>query len=437
MRTWRIFAGIAGLGLVFSGSFAACTGEDTVFAIDAGSDASFDVSRPDVAVPEPTKDSGIDAPLDATLPDDPHALVTINGRTSSELVAVNLRTRTVDGKLAFPGFIGATYADGDDLWLLEQAVDVVAKMDRMEPWKIRGTYDVALGDRKDGGDPYSDPVAVVASAGTKAYVLRYTRNAIAVISPATEADGSAAIKSIDLSSLAFASDTDGLVEMTSAVYVAAKKRLYVTLANVDKNTILPPNFEIPCPVAGPTSTIVAIDTDTDALVSLGGTGPGGSIVLSGYNVGFGARSFYEAAEDSLLVLTAGCGPFGAIQKRGVDEVLLATGQVRTLLDLNANCFPGGFERFGTRYLIDLDGKVFPWDSSKSTTDLPIPNAPSPFAFDGKDSLVGVRKRPGPDGGPGSLEIVRVPLAGDGGVETLTVNPFTNNDGFVGSVEVWL
>jgi hypothetical protein len=434
MKSWKVLGGTTVCGLVFSSAFAACTGDDTVFATDSGSDATFDVFRPDVAVPEPERDGGSDARTDASPTKDPRVLVTINNRTSSELVAVNLRTRAVDGKLGFPSFIGGTYADGEDLWLLQQAVDVVAKLDRAEPWKIRATYNV--GERRDGGDTYTDPVAVVASAGTKAYVLRYTRNTIAVISPAVEGDASLPVKNIDLSSLVAPTDTDGFVEMTSAVYVAAKKRLYVTLANVDKNAIVPPNYDLLCPVSGLASTVVAIDTDTDALVNLGGAGPGGGIVLSGYNVGFGARSFYEAAEDRLLVVTAGCGPFGATQKRGIDEVKLATGQARTLVNLNAKAYPGAFERFGTKYLIGLDTEVTPWDSSKATLEGPIPNAPPSFAFDGKDKLVGVRKRPGVDGGSGSIEVVRVPVEGDAGVETLTVNPFTINDGFIGSVEVW-
>jgi len=436
MNSRFYFGGALVSALVSAGAFVACTGDDEIFASDAGSDASFDVFRPDVAVPEPAKDGGADAAPDAVSPTTgPHALVTINNASSSELVAVNLRTRAVDGKLPFPGFIGATYSDGDDVWLLEQAVDVVAKLDRAEPWKIRGTHAVGLADRKDGGDAYSDPVAVVASAGTKAYVLRYTRNQIAVISPAAEVDGAAPVKTIDLSSLVAAQDADGLVEMTSAVYVAAKKRLYVTLANVDKTTIVPPNYDLPCSAAL-ASTVVAIDTDTDALVSLGGSGVGGGIPLAGYNVAFGARSFYDAAADRLLVLTTGCGPFGATEKRGIDEVTLANGQSKTLVDLTTKGFPGAFERAGARFLVGLDGQVFPWDPSKTTLEAAVPNAPGSFAFDGVDRIVGARKKPGVDGGPGSIEIVRVPLQGDAGAETLTVNPFTDNGGFIGSVEVW-
>lgn len=417
-------------------AFVACTGDDQVFATDGGTDAAFDAARPDVEVPEPPPDAGVDAP-DAA-PIDPHALVTINNATSSELVAVNLRTRAIDGRLGFPGFIGATYADTANLWLLQQAVDVVAKLDSDEPWKVRGTFDVKLSDRPDGGDAYADPIGVVASAGTKAYVLRYTRNAIAVISPSTEGDAAAPGKTIDLSALVAPQDQDGVVEMTSAVFVAAKKRLYVTLSNVNKASIAPPNFELPCPGTG-ASTVIAIDTDTDALVDLGGTGPGGGITLAGFNVAFGARSYYEASRDRLLVLTSGCGPFASTQRRGVDEVNLATGQSRTLLDLNASDFPSAFESYTEggqqKYLLGLGG-VFPWDPSKATLDPAIANAPASFAFDGNDKLVGVRSRPGADGGPGSLEVVRVPLKGDAGVETLTVNPFTNNQGFIGSVEVW-
>ncbi len=437
MNSWTIVGGTLALGLA---GFVACTGDDQVFAEDAGVDAQFDVARPDVEVPTPPSDAGVDADAGDAAPQDPRALITINNASASELVAVNLRTRAVDGRLGFPGFIGATYADGEDLWLLEQAVDVVAKLDRAEPWKVRGTFDVKLSDRVDGGDSYSDPLAVVASAGTKAYVLRYTRNAIAVIAPRTEGDAAQPVKSIDLSGLVAPLDRDRVVEMTSAVFVAAKKRLYVTLANVDKSSILPPDYDLPCPGAGLASTVVAIDTDTDALVNLGGTGPGGGIALAGYNVAFGARSYYDAAQDRLLVLTTGCGPFGGTLKRGIDEVKLATGQVRTLVDLGAQGFPSAFESFTeggqTKYLVGLGGGVFPWDPSRTTLEPQIANAPSNFAFDGKDKLVGVRTRPGVDGGPGTIEVVRVPLAGDAGIETLSVNPFTNNQGFIGSVEVW-
>ena len=108
MKSWKVLGGTTVCGLVFSSAFAACTGDDTVFATDSGSDATFDVFRPDVAVPEPERDGGSDARSDAAPTKDPRVLVTINNRTSSELVAVNLRTRAVDGKLGFPGFIGAT-----------------------------------------------------------------------------------------------------------------------------------------------------------------------------------------------------------------------------------------------------------------------------------------------------------------------------------------
>jgi hypothetical protein len=438
MKSLKICGLVAVGAALCSSAFVACTGDDEVFATDGGTDASFDVFRPDVAVPEPGRDAAVDGDAgDAGPKPTPRVLVTMNGATSSELVAVSLASRAIDGRLTFPGFIGGTYADGDDLWLLEQAVDVVAKMDRLEPWKIKATYDVALSDRRDGGDAYSDPVAVVASAGNKAYVLRYTRNTIAVISPSVEGDGSVPVRTIDLSALVSPGDADGLLEMTSAVYVAAKKRLYVTLANIDKTTIVPPNYDLPCPgVGGLASTVVAIDTDTDTLVNLGGTGPGGGIALPGYNVAFGARSFYDPAGDRLLVLTAGCGPFGGTQRAGIDEVKLATGQASRVLPTDTQGYASAFERFGTKYLLGLGGQVFPWDPTKTTLDPAIPNAPSSFAFDGVDKLVGARKRPGVDGGPGAVEIVRVPLSGDGGVETLSVNPFTKNDGFLGTVEVW-
>ena len=75
-------------------------------------------------------------------------------------------------------------------------------------------------------------------------------------------------------------------------------------------------------------------------------------------------------------------------------------------------------------------------ATATTIGAKISGAPGNFAYDGKD-LVGTRTSFLSDGGAGPLEVVRVPLEGDGGVTTLAVNPFTDNSGFVGGVEVWV
>ncbi len=414
------------------GALGACTGDDTVFARDAGLDATFDVVLPDAT---PLPEAGADAAPDAR-PVEPRLLLTMNNRATSELVALNLVSRSVDGRLTFPGFIGSTYSEGEDPYLLQSAGDVVARLDRGEPWKIRASWTVAGDDRVDGGDSYANPVAVVVSAGSKAYVLRYNRNKIAVLDTGTTGDAAPPTRTIDLSSLVATGDRDGLVDMTSAVWIASRKRLYVALGNIDKTSIAPPTFDLPCPTNGLASSIIAIDTDTDQIVPLGGTGKGGGIALTGYNVAFGVRLVHDASQDRLVVLSAGCGPFATPERRRVEEVRLSSGQPRTLLDLDAQGFPGAFLWLSPdKAVLGLGNDAFLWDPTKTTIGAKIAGAPGSFAYDGKD-LVGTRPSFLADGGAGPLEVVRVPLEGDAGITTLTVNPFTDNSGFVGSVEVW-
>src|SRR5207302_1658221 len=77
----------------------------------------------------------------------------------------------------------------------------------------------------------------------------------------------------------------------------------------------------------------------------GGAGPGGSILLDGYNPPFGSPFFYDPGLDRLIVLAAGCnlddgdGGAGAISRRRIEEVQLGSGQVKTLLSLDAADFP--------------------------------------------------------------------------------------------------
>src|SRR5207244_480767 len=101
--------------------------------------------------------------------------------------------------LRFPGFIGTTWTNSTDPWLLEQSNDLVARLDRVEPWIVRSSWSVKGTDRPDGSPGYSDPDAVVVGAGNKAYVLRYTRNQIAVLDTTVTADAGAPSSAIDLS----------------------------------------------------------------------------------------------------------------------------------------------------------------------------------------------------------------------------------------------
>src|SRR5262249_31057735 len=160
---------------------------------------------------------------------------------------------------------------------------------------------------------------------SKAYVPRYTRNALTVLDLTQVADAGAPLKTIDLSAFRDSADTDGVVDMTAAVYVPAKKLVFLLLGNVDRNRVINNGFNILCTTAKP--SIIAIDPTTDQVANLGGTGPGGSIELAGYNPVLGAAMIYEAAQDRLLVLQAGCnvdvdGGAGAMTRREVEAVSL-------------------------------------------------------------------------------------------------------------------
>jgi hypothetical protein len=369
----------------------------------------------------------------------------MNNTQTSELVALNVATHAVDGRLTYAGKLGTTYARGDEPWLLEQRADLVAKLDRQAPWRIVSSWNVALGDRTDGGDPYADPYAVVVPAGNKGYVLRYTRNAIAVIDPSQTVDGGAPVKTIDLGSLVQSADGDGLVDMTTGFYVASRHMLYVLLANIDKSLVSSDGFTILC--AATTETLVGIDVTTDQVTSLGGTGVGGGIALTGYNPAIavsGVALAYDAANDRAIVVHAGCnapagdGGVGALQKRVIEGVALATGQVTTLLDANALGYPGSFAYVGPHdALVGFGSDVFRWDPAQTTIGAKLAAPPDAYAFvyDGTGALLGTRTNFLADGGS-STDVVKVPLDDAGVPATLATNPFTDNTGFVGGVELW-
>ncbi len=404
---------------------------------DAGPDTTVgDDGGPDAAV-----DTGVDAP-----PPPPVVLLSMNNTASSELLVVDLTTNAKNS-LVYPSAFGTTFSRGADPYALEQKTDIVARLDARKPWNVVSSWSVALADRADGGAAYSDPLAI-AVAGTKGYVARYTRNRIAVIGDVTQvADAGAPAKAIDLSPLLQAKDTDGVVEATFAFAVPSRHMLYVLLGNIDRNLVAPDGYTLLC--ADTKALLVGIDTNTDQIVGLGGTGTQGSVVLAGYNPAFGvagAAAVYDAANDRVLVLHAGCnavlgdgGP-GAVTKRVVEELKFgAGGQVTatTLLDVSTSGFPSAFAYIGPHdAVLGLGIEVRKWDPTTTTLGALVANAPdtNAFAYAGNGALVGIKTNYLADGGQ-SLDVVRTQL-GDGGTQTLMTNPFKDNTGFIGGVEVW-
>lgn len=444
----RMFAAALVLSAPVAGFVVSGCGDDEVFREnDAG---TFEAGTVPEAGPSPDRDGG-----DAGVPSKcgnasgapQRLLLTVNNTTTSEVAAFNLVDKKVDGRFMFGGRLGQTSSLGSDPYVVEQANDLVARMDAKRPWEPLATWSVLGDDKADGGDPNAQPIAVVVPDCDKGYVLRFNRNKIAVIDTNKVADGGAAESYLDLSSLLQPGDDDGLVDMTSAIYVPSKKRIYVVLGNYDRTTVGPPDYSLIC--KSTKASIIAIDTTTGQLVSLGGTAPGGGIALENYNPVLGTPLAYDAPRDRLLVFQGGCntdaggGAAGPLTKRAVEEVDLATGQTKTLVHLDDKGFPGSFVFVdGNRAALTFffPNQAFFWDPSQTTLGAEIPGAFDYVTHDGKGNIVGGRR--GMVDGGAVIDILSVPFtAGDGGVDaaavqTLGSNPFTANGGFLGGAEVW-
>jgi hypothetical protein len=445
----------AGLFLWSATGVLACgSGDESSAPISDGGtpDATgTDASQPDASQPDasPLADGGQEAGFDAMASIPPRLLLSYNATNTSELVAFGLQSKAVDGRLVYPGFIGTTYVTPTSAWLMEQASDVVALLDPMQPWLVQSSWNVGLNDETDSGfaSTYSDPDGVIVGAGTKAYVLRYTRNLIAVIDSSVVADGGAPTHTIDLSSQIQAAG-DGYVEMTAGWYDAANQRVYVLLGNINRGDVACDGY---CQLCSSTSpTLIAIDMTTDSLVPLGGdagadAGDAGvasaGSVLPGYAPAFGASPMvYDATNNRLLVLETGCntvaedGGVGPLVKRQVDAVSLTDGSSEMLLDLTTAQFPQGIYFIDPHHVILQLDTAYTWDPATTTLGPAIPNAPDTFSLDGQGNLVGVTENYGTDGGLSGISVISV--SGDGGVTTLGQNPFSLSNGFVGGAQVW-
>jgi hypothetical protein len=426
---------------------AASSVDGAVSGGDGGREASADASTTDSSTPTDAG-TGLDGG-DATTPIPQRLLLSYNGASRSELVAFGVESGTTDGFFTYPDYIGATSITPAAPWVLEQSTDVVGLLDPAQPWVVQSSWSVALDDYEpDAGyaNSYSDPLAVIA-AGTKAYVLRYNRNLIAVIDPSQVAEGGAPASTIDLSSWVQPAG-DGYVEMSGGYYDATRQRLYVLLANIDRYDVAADGYTQLCSATHP--TLVAIDTTTDSLVALEDAGTGG-YALPGYGAVFGAAPMvYDPPNDRLLVLETGCktgetdagetdGGVGPLVGRGVVSVSLADGSAQTVLDLTSAAYPSGIYYIDAHHTIIQLDTAYPWDPTTSTLGAPIANAPEAFDVDSQGNLVGVTQTTASDGGPGDWLVVSVNAA-DGGSTTLGTNPFPSDagvgPGYLAGAQLW-
>jgi hypothetical protein len=94
----------------------------------------------------------------------------------------------------------------------------------------------------------------------------------------------------------------------------------------------------------------------------------------------------------------------------------------------------------TRAVVQFYGQAFLWNPSETALGPEIPGGLDFGTYDGKGNVLGTRGAF--DGGvPSGVEIVSLPL-GDGGaldaaaIQSIGLNPFTNNGGFTSGAELW-
>jgi hypothetical protein len=417
-------------------------GTDTGVVTDSSTPFEAGMYADSAAPPEGGGDAATDA--EAGTPPPSRLLLSYNGAASSELVAFGMKSKAVDGRMTYGDYLGTAYVGTTAPWLLEQSTDVVARLDAQQPWVVDSSWNVAMNDLTDAGyaESYSDPQAVLVGAGTKAYVLRYTRNLVAILDTSKNADGGVPTGSVDLSGEVQAGG-DGYVQPVAGIYVAGQQRVYILLANINRNDVVDNGYDLLC--SSTTPTVVAIDTTSDTLVDLNGSAAGHGWPLVGFSPAFGPGALaYDATTGTngrLLVLDAGCygtasdGGVGALTKREIESLDLSTGAATELLDLTSQGFPSGLTYIDAHHAIVQLDTAYLWDPTTTTLGAAIPNAPDAFVYDGMGNLLGVTGEYGADGGFEGYDVVSVTVPG-GTVTQLGSNPFTLTGGFLGGVALW-
>jgi hypothetical protein len=439
MRRSVLSLGLSSLAIA---TLAGCIGDDTVGPLpvpDSGS--SSDASGMDAttgpgdagtdaadAAPLPS-DSGQDAAVDAALDASdasvgPFLLLSyyFDGYSDTQYSAFNVPAATVQGGLGYAQY-GVNVSTNQAPWILEQANDLVLRMDPSAPWQPTYSWSLAnVPQATTFGN--TDPFAV-AEVGTKAYVLGYATDYIAVLDTSQAYDAGAPTKVI---ALVPDPDASGDLEAIALAYDASQSRIWVILGNANSPAYPP----ICAPEYHP--FVVAIDTTTDEIVS------GVQYSLQGYGTPLATNAVvFDSANDRLLIATEGCDDpvdageagvtAGTFDEAYIEQISLApgadAGTDTILLALSPSNSPAALVYVDeTHAFIQTgNGTTNAWNPTQPTLGPAVANPPDTFVWDGQGHLLGPQSTLLPNDGGVSIAVVAVdPM--DGGVTTLATNPFT-------------
>jgi len=413
----------------------AASGSDATTASEAGTDASPHVSDAghDASEAVDASDAAVVDASDAAIADasdaasGPYLLLSYyydNLYTNTEYSAFNVAAGTVQGNFHYAQG-GVNVSTNTTPWVLEQNNQLVLRMDPNQPWKATSSWSVANVPNESSYGNNTDSFAV-AEVGTKAYVLGYGSNYIAVLDTSTTYDAGAPIKTIPLVADA---DASAELEGIALAYDATQGKVWVVLGNSNS-----PDYPPLCaPEYHP--FVVAIDTTSDDVVS------GLKYTLQGYGTNNTTNAVvFDSVNDRLLIATEGCSDpveasdgsvsAGAFDEAYIEQISLGAGvdagaDSEILLTLSPSNYPTALVYVDeTHAFVQTgNGPTYAWNPTQPALGAPIPNAPDTFVWDGQGHLLGPQSTLLPDDAGVSFAVVAVNPV-DGGLTTLATNPFT-------------
>ncbi len=388
---------------------------------EGGSDAGSDGASGD-AHPDSGASDGGDAG-DAGPP--AYALFVGTDYVNAELSVVALNPDSVAGRLSLDDQDSIPAASNALGFVLERAIGKVISLDPTRPWTARSTIDI--NDGPDAASYAADPHAIVVAAGDKAYVARYASNTLKVVDVAS----GAVTGSVDLSAFVAADDTDGLVDVTDAVYDGASNRVYFLLQRINQFDYSgsAPDYVNACLASH--GEIVAVNAATDAVVSLSDASATGAIDLLGDNP---AALTADLANGRILVTETGCyqnpdgGPdAGDVLRmgRGIEAVSLSAATPAWLYQTtDVQRLSGIIWVDGTHAYVNAGADWYAWDPTQTTLGAAVTGFPQAPFYDGNGRIVGlsvVEPDAGSDAG-NAWSVVAWSIA-DGQVTPIAQAPF--------------